>query len=105
MRARYVNPTPAGLGGVTSILYELDHRYKYSFLGIKCCSFLIRYIFDHAQSPLVDLQKKFDVGGFSFMVILNPLVSTFKVWILFCLGKNLLITSILTCCAKNPGNQ
>ena len=35
MRARYVNPTPADLGGVTSVLYELEHRYKYSFLG--CC--------------------------------------------------------------------
>ena len=33
VRARYVNPTPADLGGVTSILYELEHRYKYSFLG------------------------------------------------------------------------
>ena len=33
-RARDVSPTPADLGGVTSILYELEHRYKYSFLAI-----------------------------------------------------------------------
>ena len=33
MRARDVNPTPADLGGVTSVLYELEHRYKYSFLA------------------------------------------------------------------------
>ena len=32
MRARDVNPTPADLGGVTSFLYELDHRYEGSFL-------------------------------------------------------------------------
>ena len=32
MRAHHVNPTPADLGGVTSFLYELEHRYKYSFL-------------------------------------------------------------------------
>ena len=32
VRARYVNPTPADLGGVTSFLYELEHRYKHSFL-------------------------------------------------------------------------
>ena len=32
VRARHVNPTPADLGGVTSFLYELEHRYKHSFL-------------------------------------------------------------------------
>ena len=36
------------------------------------------------------------------MVILNPWVSTFKVWIVFCLGKNFLIKSILTGCEKCP---
>ena len=34
VRARHVIPTPADLGGVTSILYELEHRYKYSFLDM-----------------------------------------------------------------------
>ena len=34
MRTPDVNPTPADLGGVTSLLYELEHRYKYSFLVI-----------------------------------------------------------------------
>ena len=33
------------------------------------------------------------------MVILNPWVSTIKVWIVFCLEKNFLIKSILTGCA------
>ena len=43
-------------------------------------------------------RKKFDAGRFSFMVILNPWVSTLKVWIVFCLGQNFLIKSILTRC-------
>ena len=43
-------------------------------------------------------RKKFDAGRFSFMVILNPWVSTLKVWIVFCLGQNFLIKSILTGC-------
>ena len=33
MRARYVNPTPADLGGVTSFLYELEHSAKPSLPG------------------------------------------------------------------------
>ena len=32
------------------------------------------------------------------MVILNPRVSTLKVWIVFCLGNDFLIKSILTGC-------
>ena len=36
------------------------------------------------------------------MVILNPRVSTLKVWIVFCLGNNFLIKSILTGCGIVP---
>ena len=34
------------------------------------------------------------------MVILNPRVSTLKVWIVFCFGNDFLIKSILTDCAS-----
>jgi hypothetical protein len=53
VRARDVNPTPADLGGVTSVLYELEHRYKYSFLAFQqpfVCNFSIKsrkYQFKH----------------------------------------------------------
>ena len=43
-------------------------------------------------------RKKFDAGRFSFMVILKPWVSTFKVWIVFSLEQNFLVKSILTGC-------
>ena len=36
------------------------------------------------------------------MVILNPRVSTLKVWIVFCFGNDFLIKSILTGCALTP---
>ena len=41
VRARYVNPTPADLGGVTSFLYELEHSAKPSLPG-----------FNHLSAPL-----------------------------------------------------
>jgi hypothetical protein len=43
VRARDVNPTPADLGGVTSVLYELEHCCKPSLPESN--SFLIRCIF------------------------------------------------------------
>ena len=54
----------------------------------------------HHRGPPKHLQKKFDVGGFSYKVILNPQVSTLKVWIVFCIGKNFLSKSILAGCGK-----
>ena len=44
------------------------------------------------------VRKKFDVGGFSNMVILDPQTSTLKVWVVWCFGKDFLFKPILTGC-------
>ena len=38
------------------------------------------------------------------MVILNPRVSTLKVWIVFCFGNDFLFKSILTGCEAESSN-
>ena len=45
-------------------------------------------------------QKNFTVGGFQFMLFLNPLASTIKLWTLFFLGPDFLFKSILTWCDR-----
>ena len=37
VRARDVGPTPADLGGVMSVLYELEHSRKPSLPGLRSC--------------------------------------------------------------------
>ena len=44
----------------------------------------------------------FDMGGFCYMVFLNPQASTLKVWKVFCLDKDFLLKSILTGFVRKP---
>ena len=50
VRARYVNPTPADLGGVMSFLYELEHSAKPS---LPVWGFVVNKLFLLTTTPYV----------------------------------------------------